>query len=174
MFVENMAVVFVVSNILFLIYEFWKNKKFDKYLVLNLIVSIAGTILMILSPGSKLRANDTLEFVNLNIIEKIIFNIPNFVYYTFIRNNWMLLMLVVVLSVLVYQKEKQKNFKIFYILFLISLPLLELVAYAIKIVNKVIPIEMLYKIASAILDPTRERHYNIFYFVYNFMFISNI
>ena len=84
MFVEHMAVILVLSNILFIIYRYIKNKKIDKELILYLIMSIIGTVLMFISPGSLKRSLiENIEFNKLSIIGKILFNIPNFIYYTF-------------------------------------------------------------------------------------------
>ena len=91
MFVEHMGLVLITGNILVLIYKYVKNKKVDTKIIFYLILSILSTLIMLLSPGSRFRSNmGNTEFNELNIIQKVIYNVPNFVYYTFIVNYFML------------------------------------------------------------------------------------
>ena len=94
MFVENMALVLVVGNILLLVIKYIKNKKIDKRIILYLGLSIIGSLSMLLSPGTRYRNSiENIEFNKLNIFEKVIHNIPNFIYYTFIVNSFMLILM---------------------------------------------------------------------------------
>ncbi len=91
MFVENMALVFIFGNILILIYKYIKNKKIDKRIILYLLFAILGTTMMLLSPGTRFRSSiENVEFNQLSFFGKIVRNIPNFVYYTFIINTYLL------------------------------------------------------------------------------------
>ena len=96
MFVEHMAIILVFSNILFIIYKYKKEKVIDKELVVYLISAIIGTLLMLLSPGSMKRVDiDNVAFSKLSLFDKIKTNIPNFVFYTFICNSYLLVLMVI-------------------------------------------------------------------------------
>ena len=89
MFVEHMAILTIIINLFILIYKYIKDKKIDKRFLLYLIISIISTLLMILSPGTRLRNNiENNTFNELSLFEKILYNIPNFIYYTFIVNSY--------------------------------------------------------------------------------------
>ena len=62
MFVENIGCSFVLGNIIFLIYDTYKNKRIDKKLLIFSIISIVSIFVMLISPGSKLRTNVNTEF----------------------------------------------------------------------------------------------------------------
>ena len=55
MFVEHMAVILILINIIFIIIDFLKNKSVNIKLVIFLIVSIISFLTMFLSPGNAFR-----------------------------------------------------------------------------------------------------------------------
>lgn len=119
MFVENMALVLVVGNILLLIIRYIKNKKIDKRIILYLSLSIIGSLSMLLSPGTRYRNSiENIEFNKLNIFEKVIYNIPNFVYYTFIVNVFMLVLMSFSNYFIIRDKVKNKGIKYLLIIFM--------------------------------------------------------
>ena len=65
---------------------------------------------MVLSPGNANRLSTYPEFDSLNILQKLIYNIPNFISFTFIRNSF--LVLLITIGVLFVSKSMLKN-KIF-------------------------------------------------------------
>ena len=133
MFVEHMAVILVFSNLLFLIYRYIKNKKIDKELILYLIMSIIGTAAMLLSPGSANRsAVENIDFNNLSIIGKILYNVPNFIYYTFIFNPYLILLLSIANFYLINKAFKNRIIKILLILFMDIIPILSTSLYLIS------------------------------------------
>lgn len=133
-FVENMAVVLVGGNILLLIIKYIKNKKIDKRIILYLVMSIVGLLAMLLSPGTRYRNSiENLEFNKLNVFEKVIYNIPNFIYYTFIVNSFMLVIMNISNCLIIKDKVKNKWVKLLLILFIISISSLCIVVYPISL-----------------------------------------
>ncbi len=110
MFVENVSVVIVVCYFFYIIFYRIKYKKINKLLVVSCVFSIIGTLIMVLSPGNANRLNTYPEFDSLNILQKLIYNIPNFISFTFIRNSF--LVLLITIGVLFVSKSMLKN-KIF-------------------------------------------------------------
>ena len=120
MFIEHMAIILIVSNIFFLIYYYIKNKKIDKIIILYLSLSIIGTLIMFLSPGTRLRSGMENEYFNsLSLFGKIIYNIPNFIYYTFISNYFLLIILIISTFYLVKNIINNKIIKIINYIFLL-------------------------------------------------------
>ena len=138
MFVENMALVLVGGNILLLIIKYLKNKKIDKRIVLYLVLAIVGTGAMLLSPGTRYRNSiENVEFNKLNILEKVIFNIPNFVYYTFIVNSFMLILMNFSNYFVIRDKVKNKWIKYLLIIFMLSISTLTIMIYPISLFENI-------------------------------------
>lgn len=130
MFVENMALVLVVGNILLIVYKYIKNKKIDKRLVIYLLISIGSTIVMLLSPGSRYRSSvENIEFNELNFFGKVIYNIPNFVNYTFIVNTYLLVLMSYSNYLLIRSNVKKKWLKYSLIVFVLIVPLITICTY---------------------------------------------
>lgn len=162
MFVEHMAIILVLSNILFVIYRYIKNKKIDKELILYLIMSIFGTVVMLLSPGSLYRSSvENIEFNKLSLIAKLIYNIPNFIYYTFIINPYMIILLSISNIYLIRKNINNKLLKILLIIFMNVIPLLTSVLY---IISNIKPIYIFLLDSNSIV-------LWIFYIIYILMFI---
>ena len=133
MFVEHMAVILVFSNVLFLIYRYIKDKKISKELVLYLIISIIGTVIMLISPGSLYRSSiENIAFNSLSIIGKLMYNVPNFVYYTFIVNPYMIILLSIANYFLINKIFKNKILKVFLILLMDIIPILSTSLYLVS------------------------------------------
>lgn len=130
MFVENMAVVLVFGNVLIIVYKYIKNKKLDRWLIFYSCISILSTLSMVLSPGTRYRTSvENLAFNELNIFEKIIYNIPNFVYYTFIINTFMLMLMSVSNYFLIKNNVKKSWLKYFLMVFMEIVPLFTIIGY---------------------------------------------
>lgn len=96
MFVEHTGIILVLSNLFFIGLDYFKNKKLNKELILYLVISILSMGVMLISPGSKGRSLvENIDFNNLSLFGKIIYNLPNFIYYTFFINTY----LVVIMSI---------------------------------------------------------------------------
>ena len=118
MFIEHMAIILILSNIFFISYSYYKNKKLDKTLIVYLILSIISTLTMFLSPGTKLRNGmENLEFNQLSFFGKIIYNIPNFIFYTYISNYSLLPILMLSSYYLVKNTIQRKEIRILHYLF---------------------------------------------------------
>lgn len=133
MFVEHMALVLIVGNILILGYKYIKYKKVDVRIIVYLIVSILSTLLMLLSPGSRYRITiENVEFNKLNIFEKVIHNIPSFIYYTFIVNYFLLVLMSYSNYLIIKEKVENKLLRVILILFMLILPLFTIIIYPIS------------------------------------------
>lgn len=160
MFVENMAVVLVFGNMLLIIYKYIKNKKVDKWLIFYTFISVLSTLSMVLSPGTRYRNSvENLFFNELNAFEKIIYNIPNFVYYTFITNTFMLVLLSVSNYFLIKNNVEKKWLKYFLMMFMVFVPLFTIIGYLLSMF-----------IDSSLLYLTD--HNNLFVILYWFIYLG--
>lgn len=124
MFVEHVAVILVVFNILINIYSFIKTKKLNKKYLIYLTFSIIGLLLMFFSPGSLKRSGvENLEFKELSLFGKIFYNIPNYIYYTFFINTFMNILMCIANYYLINKNVKNKLLRIGAYLYL-TLPVL--------------------------------------------------
>lgn len=113
MFVEHMGLVLILLNILFLVNYYLKYKKINKLLLLFLLISIGSFLSMFLSPGNRIRSkSENIEFNNLNIIGKINYNLPNFIYYTYIVNYYLVFLIIVSNILLIRNNINKKSFRI--------------------------------------------------------------
>lgn len=137
-FVENIALGIIVANLLTLIYKWVKNKKPDKFYIVMTIMSALGLVIQMVSPGTNRRISiDDAEFAELNIFEKVISNIPNFVNFTYIKNPIMVLVIVLALNTFVICKERNKIIKSISILFINIVPAITMIAN----LNLILPLE---------------------------------
>ena len=123
MFVEHMAVILILINIIFIIIDFLKNKSVNIKLVIFLIVSIISFLTMFLSPGNAFRNSiENTYFNSLNIFGKIRYNIPSFIYYTYIINYFLIILMFVGNYLIIKNKLNNIFFKfILYIFELLSI-----------------------------------------------------
>ena len=162
MFVENMAIVLIFSNIFFIIYRYIKNKKISKELVLYLVLSIIGTVVMLISPGSLYRSSvENIDFNKLSIISKLIYNIPNFIYYTFIVNPYMVVLLSLANYYLIKKVINNKTLKVLLIIFMNVIPLLSTSLY---IISNIKPMNIFLLDSNSII-------LKIYYLIYLIVFI---
>ena len=145
MTVEHMAAALVVGNVILLIYNYFKNNKLDKRIVFLTSLCIISTLFMYLSPGSQYRMSiENVEFNKLSIFEKISFNIPSFIYYTFIVNYYLLLLWTMTNYFIIKDKIKNVILKYFIILFLTIVPLFTILIYFKSVVHKDLFINNIY------------------------------
>ena len=130
MFIEHVGVLLVVSNLIFLVYKYIKNKKIDKEVLIYSITSIVGLVSMLASPGSMKRSGmENVEFSKLPLFGKITYNIPNFIYYTFIINSYLLILMIISNISIIKNKINSKWLKVLLILFVSIIPVLSMVNY---------------------------------------------
>lgn len=130
MFVEHMAVLLIIINLSKLILDYYKTRKINKEFIIYLILSIISTLVMFLSPGTAYRNQyENLHFNKLNIIEKVIYNLPNFIYYTFIINSFFLLLTVISNNYLILKYKYPKLIKIIMITYITIIPFLTILLY---------------------------------------------
>ncbi len=130
MFVEHMAIILIFGNILILIARYLKTKKIDKEIMLYLVISIIGTLLMLFSPGSLKRSSmENISFSKLSLFSKIFYNIPNFIYYTFIVNSFLIILLSIGNYYLIKKNIKNKLLKILSFMYMLIIPLITCVSY---------------------------------------------
>ena len=122
MFVEHMAILLILLNIYFIVNDYTKNKKINKKLIIFLLISIISFGLMYFSPGNTIRKGmENLEFNKLSLFGKIMYNIPNLVFYTY-RINYFLIILLVIGNFILIKKHIQNK------LLRITLHLIELIS----------------------------------------------
>lgn len=120
MFVEHMAILLILLNIYFIVKDYIKNKKINKRLIIYLIISILSFASMYFSPGNRIRSSmENLEFNELSLFGKIIYNIPNLIFYTYRINYFLIILLVVGNFILIKKNINNKLVRI--ILYLIEL-----------------------------------------------------
>ena len=121
MFIEHMAILLILLNIYFIVKDYLKNKKINKRLIIYLIISILSFTSMYFSPGNRIRSSmENLEFNELSLFGKVIYNIPNLIFYTYRINYFLIILLVIGNFILI--KKNIKNQIIRIILYLIELP----------------------------------------------------
>ena len=109
MFVENIGCSFVLGNIIFLIYDTYKNKRIDKKLLIFSIISIVSIFVMLISPGSKLRTNVNTEFYQMDVFSKICSNIPNLIFTMFTSNIILILITIIPIIYTLFKSDKIKS-----------------------------------------------------------------
>lgn len=120
MFVENLAVSYLVFHFVTLFYQFYKTKKIDRYLLSNVGVAMIGFSFMLFSPGSATRTLvDHPGFQSLSLFSKIKINIPNFMHYTFLCNIPFMILLLATYLLLIF-RGIQSRWKYFVSLFVFS------------------------------------------------------
>ena len=132
MFVEHMGLILVFSNLFFITLDYIKNKKINKKLIIYLIISTISILIMLLSPGSKGRSLvENVEFNQLSLINKIIYNLPNFIFYTFFINTY-LNIIMTISNIYLIKNIKNKLIKIISYLYMIPIPLFISIIYIIS------------------------------------------
>ena len=123
MFVEHMAIILILLNIYFIVKDYLKNKKINKRLIIYLIISILSFASMYFSPGNRIRSGmENLEFNELSLFGKILYNIPNLIFYTYRINYFLIILLVVGNFILIKKNIKNKLIRIIlYIIEIISI-----------------------------------------------------
>ena len=120
MFIEHMAILLILLNIYFVINDYIKHKKINKKLIIFTLISIISFALMYFSPGNAIRSGmENLEFNKLSLFGKILYNIPNLIFYTY-RINYFLILLLVIGSIILIRKNINNKF-IRIVLYLIEL-----------------------------------------------------
>lgn len=108
MFVENIGCIFVLGNFILLILTYIKEKKLNIYYLVNTILSTIFIMIMIKSPGSASRSlTENIEFNNLTLINKIIYNIKNFNFYVFFKNSSMII--ITIIPIIYYLLKNKKR-----------------------------------------------------------------
>jgi hypothetical protein len=136
MFVENASIIFISINLIFLLYYYFKYHKINNLFLYSLIASIIGFSLMYFSPGTHNRMlTDNKDFFEKNIFEKIAWNIPNFINYTFVNNIFMLILLIIPMNYLIINKIKNKIYKYCFLILTNCLVLLTIIAKVLSEIN---------------------------------------
>lgn len=123
-FVENLTTCLIVELFIFLLYYFIKNKKVYISLLISFLSSISGLLIMVLSPGTSNRLDTYPEFSKLNIFNKVLYNVPNFINFTFIRNSFLVLLISSCIIYLVSKYFKKYKFKYLIYMYMSVVPFL--------------------------------------------------
>lgn len=96
---ENIALLMVITTIIFFLYTYFRQRIVDKKLIAYFIISALSFTILRLSPGASARLlRDHAEWVQLSFVEQIIRNYPNFIRYTFIEPRMVILFLSISLG----------------------------------------------------------------------------
>ena len=124
MFVENIACIFVLGNIILLIYTSIKEKKINTLYLVTTTISSIFLVIMLISPGSASRSlTENIDFNNLTLIDTVLYNIKNFNKYVFFKNSIMII--ITIIPIIYYLYNKYHN-KIILILFSI-IPIISII-----------------------------------------------
>lgn len=151
MFVEHMAILLILLNIYFIAKDYIKNKTINKKLIIFLLISIISFITMYFSPGNRIRSSmENLEFNKLSLFGKIIYNIPNLIFYTY-KINYFLIILLVIGNLLLIKKNIKNR-------------LIGIILYLLEIIT--IPFAILYLLNSFNISTFNISYNNIFVIIY--------
>lgn len=165
MFVENIACIFVLGNIILLIYTSIKERKLNILYLITTILSSFFLIIMLKSPGSASRSlTENIEFNNLTIIGKILTNIKNFNNYVFFKNSIMLI--ITIIPILYYLIKKRK---IITSLLVTIIPILSIISN----IYFMLPMKFSFLQNFSIIDKSNSI-YIIYWIIYIFLFILSI
>lgn len=117
--VENIAATMIVANLVLFLYAYKILKRNYVLILICLFLSVVFFSVMRLSPGSAIRLyRDHLAWSNLSLLAKFLDGYPNFIEFTFIRNNYLVLFLAVsvILSSLYGHKKIALKYQIILIL----------------------------------------------------------
>jgi len=134
LFVENVSVGIITINLVLFIVNYKKTKRVSVPLILSTVFSIIGTVIMMTSPGTKGRMETIELFYSLNLLEKIQYNLKNLIYYTFVSNPFIVILLTVAIVKICNDNVKNKYFKWFEIMFFTVIPLVTVFCYNINYV----------------------------------------
>ena len=129
MFVENVSIVIVTLFLIFTIISI-HDKKISKSLLMSTIFSFIGMILTICAPGNMNRLGEYSTFKAMNLFDKVVFNLPNFISYTFLRNSFLLILIFIVILLLVKRYVKKKSWMLVTCIYLFPLLVTSIVNYA--------------------------------------------
>ncbi|MFV0465969.1 MAG: DUF6056 family protein [Lachnospiraceae bacterium] len=110
---ESISVALVGFTIMLLIYE-KKEEHFSKWNVIFVIVAVVGMLLLMLSPGIRLRASNSSDFYNLNIFQKILLSYPEIIkdFYLMTKFQIGLSISQIFISVMLIRKQLSKSTQI--------------------------------------------------------------
>ncbi len=137
MFIETISVGIILVCLFNILINYFKNKKIDMVMILCLISSILGTLVMSLSPGNFVRMKIYTIFNEMNLFEKICFNLSNFLRYTFMEVPFTILFSLIIIFLFINSNIKSKLLKVVLMLYIGSIPVLTLlgdfITYFVKI-----------------------------------------
>jgi len=158
LFVENIAVMFVIANFIYFVYYYLRYKKNNMLFLVCFFCSLIGFLIMYMSPGTVARMLvENPEFNNLNVFNKIIHNIPNFVSYTFINNSFLILLGTICMTYMFLKEKLNKCFKIIFILYINILTIFTVIAYLVDRINSLSSnrFEMISQYTNYFYDPVK-------------------
>lgn len=136
MYVEHMALILVFGNLLILTNRYIKTKRIDKEIVIYLICSSFGALLMLLSPGSHKRSLiENVAFQKLSLFGKIDYNLPNFIYYTFTINYFLVIISTISNYYITKKIVKNRAIQLVIYLYMVLLPIINTTSYILNNLN---------------------------------------
>ncbi|HCT63566.1 MAG TPA: hypothetical protein DIC19_05650 [Erysipelotrichaceae bacterium] len=120
---ENIAILMVVSNIIFIIYYYFRYKKLKFEYIAYLLTSTLSFIILRLSPGASARLiRDHADWIKLNPFDQIIENFPKFIQLTFLDHRYLVFLLSISLGMTILLNIlKSKTVRVYDIIHLLIL-----------------------------------------------------
>lgn len=130
MFSLQTAVILIVFNIFINIHSILKYKKLSKKHIIYLFISLISLISMFIIDSS--LANMFIGLDNLKMLKRVVCNVSNFIYYTFIINPYMVILMVISNYYLIKNTIKNKYLKtisnIYFIIFPVAITIFYLIS----------------------------------------------
>ncbi len=155
MFVENIGCAYVAGIFLMLCFYYLENKKIKIPLVLMLLSSSISLLIMLKSPGSEIRSEETIWFSQMSIFSKVFYNLPSFIEYTFNKNAIITLSILILIDKMLISKFKNLPYKIPLIVLFDIIPIITILN---NIIN-ILPLNISLKL------PNLTNWYYIFYYL---------
>lgn len=126
MFVENVSVGIITTCLLIIVYRYLKEKKIDYFMIVTVLTSLISLIIMLNSPGTKSRIDDMGDFSNLDLISKLLITIPRQLNYVFIKNSFLVFLLIFVIDYYIIKNLKDLK-KYLLLVFMNLIPIITLI-----------------------------------------------
>lgn len=135
MFVENIGVALVFGNILYFIYYLIINKKIDIKTIIFTLISLTSLIIMLKSPGSMARMELNKDFYDLSILERILSNKYQLMNYTYTRNIYMIVLMIIPIFYTIFSKIKSKKTRLISGILFSIIPIITIINHVLSLIN---------------------------------------
>lgn len=127
MFVEHIGVALVFGNLLYVIYYYLINKKISIKSIIFLLISAAGLVFMLKSPGSAARLATNVEFNKMSLFAKLDYNKYEIIKYLYERNVFIILIMLIPILLVVFKRINNKKLRIILMAIFSLIPVLTII-----------------------------------------------